>query len=142
MNPMRSLRLAGLVGVMANLMACVVDDRPPPMPPRIAEHARVFTPPAAEPVVYLRGEVRVPGRYMLLGPARLSAVLDAAGGLTPGADRHVVVSRRFEDGRLVRWVVATDEARAGLAEDPWLQPEDTVDAIFAYGATTFSQSPY
>lgn len=109
--------------------ACVIDDpghaywtvRSPP----------VFQPPPkpTQDVVYLRGEFSIPGPYAFVPPTHLVEAIDAAGGLTSVADPRVVVSRRLDDGRLVRWVVSTDAVRTGAADDPELVAEDTIDAL-------------
>ena len=85
--------------------------------------------PPEEECIYLRGEVNAPGRYVLTGPAHVIEALDAAGGLTPIAYPRVIVSRRLDDGRLVRWVVSSDDVHEGLVPDPELVPEDVIDAI-------------
>ena len=111
------------------LAACVIEPTSVPTITQRPSPTFIRPPPEEEACFYLRGEVNVPGRYVILGPAHVVEAVDQAGGLTPIADPHIIVSRRLDDGRLVRWVVASDEVRAGLAPDPDLLPEDVIDAI-------------
>ena len=110
--------------------ACTVLE--PVLPPTLVQQPPttfIRPPPPEEECFYLRGEVNVPGRYVIVGPAHVVEAVDAAGGLTPNADPHLIVSRRLDDGRLVRWIIASDDVHAGLATDPELRPEDVIDAI-------------
>jgi protein involved in polysaccharide export with SLBB domain len=126
----RWLRLMSILSSLATLTACtVVESSPPPTLVRPPTTTFMRPAPPEEECFYLRGEVNVPGRYLIMGPAHVVEAVDAAGGLTPIADPRVIVSRRLDDGRLVRWVVSSDDVHAGLAPDPELVPEDVIDAI-------------
>jgi protein involved in polysaccharide export with SLBB domain len=123
--------VARLLLVLVPLLAACTVVEAGPAPPLVHSPDATFIrpPPPEEECFYLRGEVNVPGRYVIVGPAHVVEAIDAAGGLTPIADPHVIVSRRLDDGRLVRWVVPSDDVRAGLTPDPELRPEDVIDAI-------------
>ena len=126
----RWLPLMSILASLSALSACTVVE-PSPAETLVRSPTATFIRPAPpeEECFYLRGEVNVPGRYLIMGPAHVVEAVDAAGGLTPIADPHVIVSRRLDDGRLVRWVVSSDDVHAGLAPDPELMPEDVIDAI-------------
>jgi len=113
------------------LVGCMLEE--PARPPAVwMVRPQPVVQPAPKPeedIVYLRGEFSVPGRYVFTPPVHVVQAIDAAGGLTLLADPRVVVSRRLDDGRLVRWVVPTDQVHAGWVQDPELLAEDTIDAI-------------
>lgn len=126
---MATLDARVLLPLVPLLAACVIEPAATPMITQRPTPTFIRPPPAEEACFYLRGEVNVPGRYVIVGPAHVVEAVDQAGGLTPIADPHIIVSRRLDDGRLVRWVVPSDEVHAGLATDPDLMPEDVIDAI-------------
>lgn len=55
----------------------------------------IFVPPVGD-TVFVRGEVKRPGRYEMLGPTTLSEAIGMAGGLLPRADTANVSLRRVE----------------------------------------------
>lgn len=120
--------LASAPVVAIALTGCVIERAVPrdaPTPVGIIVRPRT----ADAAYVYVRGEFALPGRYTMLAPARLTQVVDAAGGLTRIADERVIVSRRLDDGRLLRFVIPTEAVRSGEMQDPELVAEDTIDAI-------------
>lgn len=71
--------------------------------------------PATEVVVHVTGEVVRPGLVRLAPGARVGDAVDAAGGLTTGADlARVNLARALVDGEHVHVLAVGEEAPAGL----------------------------
>jgi len=81
--------------------------------------------------VFVVGEVRVPGRYVLEGPTTVMQSVAMAGGWTVGGDlREIVVFRRAEDWRLIATKLDLRGAFLGRQPSPadeiWLRDSDIV----------------
>ncbi|MBW3595746.1 MAG: polysaccharide biosynthesis/export family protein [Planctomycetes bacterium] len=81
--------------------------------------------------VFVVGEVRQPGRFVMDGPTTLTQAIALAGGWNVGANlRHVVVFRRAEDWRLVATKLDIRGALFGSrpipADEIWLRDSDVV----------------
>lgn len=81
--------------------------------------------------VYVLGEVRMPGRYVLEGPTTVMQAISMAGGWNVGANlRQVVVFRRGDDWRLMATMLDLHAALFGKQPCPrgeiWLSDSDLV----------------
>ena len=81
--------------------------------------------------IYVLGEVRVPGRFVLEGPTTLMQAISMAGGWNKGANlRQIVVFRRGDDWRLMATMVNMHAALFGHQPCPpgeiWLSDSDIV----------------
>ncbi|MEM9466802.1 MAG: ComEA family DNA-binding protein [Actinomycetota bacterium] len=116
------LRPAGLLGALAGILAVGFGAwwalRPPPPP---AEEQLPFVQEVAAPaptttagsvdvvVVHVDGAVRFPGVHELRPGSRVTDAIDAAGGLTDGADRRQInLAQPVADGQRI-WVPVEGE---------------------------------
>lgn len=81
--------------------------------------------------VYVLGEVRTPGRYVLDGPTTVMQSLAMAGGWNVGANtRQIVVFRRGDDWRLLATMLDLRGALYGKAPAPtdelWVDDADVI----------------
>lgn len=81
--------------------------------------------------VYVLGEVRTPGRYLLEGPTTVMQSLAMAGGWNVGANtRQIVVFRRGDDWRLLATMLDLRGALYGKAPAPsdelWVDDSDVI----------------
>ena len=74
---------------------------------------------------YVMGEVQKPGTYEIDTPHRVVDVLAMAGGLTPVADRHMII-QRFGPGKEKVEYYYSNAGGAALATDPMVYPGDSV----------------
>jgi polysaccharide export outer membrane protein len=73
--------------------------------------------------VSVTGQVMKPGTYPLATPMSVIDVLSMAGGLSPVADRHIVI--RHKDSTATTYFAANDPEKA-LHDDVKVQPGDTI----------------
>lgn len=112
--------------------------------------------------VYVLGEVKLPGRYVLEGPTTVMQAISMGGSWNVGANlKQVVIFRRGEDWRLMATMVDLQCALAGKSKCPageiWLgdsdvvlvpksqilQADDFINLVFTrgiYGVMPFSTS--
>jgi polysaccharide export outer membrane protein len=81
--------------------------------------------------IFVVGEVRTPGRFVLEGPTTVMQAIALAGGWNVGANlRQVVVFRRTEDWRLIATKLRIQRPLLGKAPCPadeiWLRDSDLV----------------
>ncbi len=81
--------------------------------------------------VYVLGEVKLPGRYVLEGPTTVMQAISMGGSWNVGANlKQVVIFRRGEDWRLMATMVDLQCALAGKSKCPageiWLGDSDVV----------------
>lgn len=85
----------------------------------------VFVEEYATQAVTILGQVVHPGAVRLGAPRTLIDVISLAGGLTPDADRHIVVQRGGKDGERIR-AFLPNRAEEALNADILIRPGDTV----------------
>ncbi len=85
----------------------------------------VFVEEYATQTVTILGQVAHPGSVRLTAPRTLIDVLSLAGGLTPDADRHIVVERGGKDGERIRTFLS-NRAEDALNADILVRPGDTI----------------
>jgi polysaccharide biosynthesis/export protein len=85
----------------------------------------VFVEEYATQTVTILGQVAHPGTVRLAAPRTLIDVLSLAGGLTPDADRHIVVQRGGNGGERIR-AFLSNRADDALKADILVRPGDTV----------------
>jgi polysaccharide export outer membrane protein len=85
----------------------------------------VFVEEYATQAVTLLGQVAHPGSVRLTAPRTLIDVLSLAGGLTPDADRHIVLQRGGKDGERIRTFLS-NRAEDALNADILVRPGDTI----------------
>jgi polysaccharide export outer membrane protein len=71
------------------------------------------------------GEVKASGSYAIATPRPILAVLALAGGLTPEANRHILVERQGDQRRPLDYYVSNDGAQA-IEKQVLVSPGDTV----------------
>jgi polysaccharide biosynthesis/export protein len=81
--------------------------------------------------VYVLGEVKLPGRYVLEGPTTVMQAISMGGSWNVGANlKQVVVFRRGEDWRLMATMLDLQDALSGKCKCPageiWLGDSDVV----------------
>ncbi|MEN6497504.1 MAG: polysaccharide biosynthesis/export family protein [Thermoguttaceae bacterium] len=81
--------------------------------------------------IYVLGEVRLAGRFELVGPTSVLQALSMAGSWNVGANlRHIVIFRRGDDWRLMATVVNLEKALSGREPCPageiWLNDSDVI----------------
>ena len=81
--------------------------------------------------VYVLGEVRTPGRFLLDGPTTIMQSIAMAGGWNVGANtRQIVVFRRGDDWRLMATMLDLRGALYGKmpcpADEIWLNDSDVI----------------
>lgn len=85
----------------------------------------VFVEEFATQTVTILGQVAHPGTVRLTAPRTLIDVLSLAGGLTPDADRHIVLQRAGKGGERIR-AFLPNRADDALNADILVRPGDTV----------------
>jgi polysaccharide export outer membrane protein len=75
--------------------------------------------------VSVLGEVRTAGAYSITTPRSILDVLALAGGLTPIADRHILIERRSEPGKVIQYYYSNDPYQA-MSAKVLVNPGDTV----------------
>ena len=85
----------------------------------------VFVEEYATQAVTILGQVAHPGAIHLAAPRTLIDVISLAGGLTPDADRHIVVQRGGKGGERIR-AFLPNRAEDALNADILVRPGDTV----------------
>jgi polysaccharide export outer membrane protein len=85
----------------------------------------VFVEEYATQAVTILGQVVHPGTVRLTAPRTLIDVLSLAGGLTPDADRHIVLQRGGKDGERIRTFLS-NRAEDALNADILVRPGDTI----------------
>jgi len=85
----------------------------------------VFVEEYATQTVTIMGQVGHPGTVRLTAPRTLIDVLSLAGGLTPDADRHIVIQRGGKDGERIR-AFLPNRADETLNADILVRPGDTI----------------
>jgi polysaccharide export outer membrane protein len=75
--------------------------------------------------VSVLGEVRTAGAYPIATPRSILDVLALAGGLTPIADRHILIERRSEPGKVAQYYYSNDPYQA-MKTQVSVSPGDTV----------------
>ncbi|MFP5228626.1 MAG: polysaccharide biosynthesis/export family protein, partial [Acidobacteriota bacterium] len=85
----------------------------------------VFVEEYATQTVTILGQVTHPGALRVTAPRTLIDVLSLAGGLTPDADRHIVVERGGKGGERIR-AFLPNRAEDALNADILVRPGDTV----------------
>jgi polysaccharide export outer membrane protein len=81
--------------------------------------------------IYVLGEVRLAGRFELVGPTSVLQALSMAGSWNVGANlQHIVIFRRGDDWRLMATVVNLEKALSGREPCPageiWLNDSDVI----------------
>ena len=82
----------------------------------------VFVSEYASQMVYVLGEVKMPGAYPLMGSHRLLDFVSAAGGLTPTAANEVKITRREDPGHPIALSLKSAEAK----DNPEMHPGDSI----------------
>jgi polysaccharide export outer membrane protein len=85
----------------------------------------VFVEDYATQTVTILGQVAHPGSVRLTAPRTLIDVISLAGGLTPDADRHIVLERGGKDGERIRTFLS-NRAEDALNADILVRPGDTI----------------
>jgi polysaccharide export outer membrane protein len=85
----------------------------------------VFVEEFATQTVTILGQVAHPGTVRLTAPRTLIDVISLAGGLTPDADRHIVLERGGKDGERIRTFLS-NRAEEALNADILVRPGDTI----------------
>ncbi len=85
----------------------------------------VFVEEYATQTVTILGQVAHPGSVRLTAPRTLIDVISLAGGLTPDADRHIVLERGGKDGERIRTFLS-NRAEDALNADILVRPGDTI----------------
>lgn len=109
---------------------------PPGAAARIAERYRdehyllhpevsVFVEEYATQTVTILGQVAHPGTVRLTAPRTLIDVISLAGGLTPDADRHIVLERGGKDGERIRAFIP-NHADDAINGDVLVRPGDII----------------
>ena len=79
----------------------------------------------ATQTVSVLGEVKAAGAYPIATPRSILDVLALAGGLTAAADRNIVIERRGDPEKLVRYFYSND-ANQAVDRQVFVDPGDTV----------------
>jgi polysaccharide export outer membrane protein len=87
--------------------------------------ASVFVEEYATQAVTILGQVVHPGSVRLTAPRTLIDVISLAGGLTPDADRHIVLERGGKDGERIHTFLS-NRAEDALNADILVRPGDTI----------------
>ena len=82
----------------------------------------VFISEYASQMVYVLGEVKMPGAYPLMGSHRLLDFVSAAGGLTPTAANEVKITRREDPAHSVTLSLKSADAK----DNPEMHPGDSI----------------
>ena len=82
----------------------------------------VFVSEYASQMVYVLGEVKMPGAYPLMGSHRLLDFVSAAGGLAPTAANEVKVTRREDPAHPVSLSLKSADAK----DNPEMHPGDSI----------------
>jgi polysaccharide export outer membrane protein len=75
--------------------------------------------------VSVLGEVKLSGAYPIGTGRSILDVLALAGGLTPDADRNILIERRADPGNPIHYNVSNDAGKA-IAEQVTVYPGDTI----------------
>jgi len=78
------------------------------------------------PFFYIRGEVRLPGRYTLRNGTTIQKAISVAGGFTQWADEKDVQIIREANGKRTKYVINLKKVSKGKANDLVLEAEDVV----------------
>jgi polysaccharide export outer membrane protein len=79
----------------------------------------------ATQTVSVLGEVKAAGAYQITTPRPILDILALAGGVTPIADRHILVERHSDPAHLVEYYYSND-AHQAMADQVTVNPGDTV----------------
>jgi polysaccharide export outer membrane protein len=82
----------------------------------------VFVSEYASQMVYVLGEVKMPGAYPLMGSHQLLDFVSAAGGLTPTAANEVKITRRDDPSHPVMLSLKSADAK----DNPEMHPGDSI----------------